>query len=343
MITARYTIRLGKASSGDSDWSTTSPRAPPSAAETSAAATPAKNQVARARIGRLVRRRSTRYQCPSSSPSTVAPRNSAAVSKAGAPSAVRPLSTDSGHAAIRPGATAAIPTQRAAAGLVYSSSCQTSTASANATSHSEALRPVAPASRSSPRLVIQASAAHTSTVAPTSLKNPDRTTPQRGASHSRPRLPSAVSNSTTVSTPAGPRTWRPPVTAFAVAAHGQSLTRSAPPRRSWVAGGRLGGEERGEQAGQGLAGDPQRLAGGDVLHAVGLPAGGRGGRQRDQPGPALEEGLVQVPADDPLAGQDVAAPHQRASGGHQAAVHDRVAEAAVPVGRHQRAAGEQRQ
>src|SRR6266536_548011 len=104
--TARYTVRSGKASRGDSDWSTAPPRAPPSAADTRAAATPAKNHVASARIGRLVRRRSTRYQCPSS------------------------------------------------------------------------------------------------------MKNPGRTTPHRGAGHSSARLPRAVSNSTTVRTPAGPRTSR---------------------------------------------------------------------------------------------------------------------------------------
>src|SRR6266496_885812 len=368
--TARYTVRFGKASSGDSDWSTTSPRAPPSAAETSAAATPAKNQVASARIGRLVSRRSTRYQWPSSSPSTVAPRNRAPVSSASAPSAVRPLSTDSGHAATSPGATAATPTQRATGSRAYSSTCHSSTASVNAPSQSEAPRPVAPAWLSSPRLVSQASAAHTSTVAPTSLKNPARTTPQSGASHSSPRLPRAVSNSTTVSTPVGPRTWRPPVTADAVTADGESLALPAPRRlpsgasrplrggRSVAAPSppvppygasarpflrRLRRQERGEQVGQGLAGDPQRLGGGDVLDVIGLPAGRGGRRQRDQPGPALEEGLAQVPADDPLAGQHVTAPHQRPRGTHQPAVDHGVPEAAVAVGRGQRAAGQQRQ
>src|SRR6266540_1809208 len=336
--TARYTVRFGNASSGDSDWFTSSPRAPPSAAETRAAATPAMNQVASARIGRLVRRRSTRYQWPSSRPSTVAPRNSAPVSRASAPSAVRPLSTASGHAATRPGTTAAIPTQCAAASFAYRSTCHSTTASANAASHSEAVRPVAPAWDSSPRLVTQASAAHASTVAPTSLKNPGRTTPQRGASHSSARLPRAVSNSTTVRTPVGPRTWRPPVTASAVTADERSLARPAPPRLSWRALLRLRGQEGGEQVGLGLERDPQRLAGGDVLHVVRLPAGGRGRGQRDQPGPALEEGLAQVPADDPLAGQDVTAPHQRAPGAHQVAADDRVPEAAVAVGGEQRAA-----
>src|SRR5829696_3589478 len=204
--TARYTVRLGKASRGESDWSTALPLAPPRAAETRAAATPATSQVARAAIGRLESRRSTRYQCPSSSPSMVAPRNRDPVSRASAPRAGRPLSWARGQPATSPGTTAAIPAQRAAGTRAYSSACQMSTAAANSPSQRAAMRPVAPAAASSSRPASQASAAQARAVPPASLKNPGRTTPQSGASQSRASPPSAVSYRTTVSTPAGPCT-----------------------------------------------------------------------------------------------------------------------------------------
>src|SRR5918996_5844797 len=211
--TARYTVRLGKASRGESDWSTALPLAPPRAAETRAAATPATSQVARAAMGRLESRRSTRYQCPSSSPSMVAPRNRAPVTRASAPRAGRPLSSASGQPATSPGTTAAIPAQRAAGARAYSSTCQTSTAAANTPSQSAAIRPVSPAAASSPRPASQARTAQASAVPPASLKNPGRTTPQSGASHSRARPPSAVSYRTTVRTPAGPCTAAIPLCA----------------------------------------------------------------------------------------------------------------------------------
>src|SRR5215216_1815185 len=112
--TARYTVRLGKASRGESDWSTALPLAPPRAADTRAT-----SQVARAAMGRLESRRSTRYQCPSRSPSMVAPRNRAPVSRASAPRAGRPLSWASGQPATSPGGTAATPTEGAAAIAVW--------------------------------------------------------------------------------------------------------------------------------------------------------------------------------------------------------------------------------
>src|SRR4029453_18310897 len=273
--TARYTVRLGKASRGESDWSTALPLAPPRAAETRAAATPATSQVARAAIGRLESRRSTRYQCPSSSPSMVAPRNSAPVSRASAPRAGRPLAWAGAQPATSPGRTAAIPTHRAAGTRAYSSTCQTSTAAANSPSQRAAMRPVAPASASSPRPVSQARTAQASALPPASLKNPGRTTPHSGASQSRARPPSAVSYRTTVSTPAGPCTVLRPSLRVGV-----RWQRSAS-ASSDAAEPTLGVDD--------LAGDPGRVVGAEPGDQPGGVLGRAPAAGREQPGHPLDD------------------------------------------------------
>ena len=65
--TARYTVRLWP-QQGRERLVDGAALAPPRAAEIRAAATPATSQVARAAMGRLESRRSTRYQCPEQQP-----------------------------------------------------------------------------------------------------------------------------------------------------------------------------------------------------------------------------------------------------------------------------------
>src|ERR687897_2537150 len=264
---ARYTVRFGRPSGGESNWSTALPRAPPRAAETRAAATPATSQAARAAMGRLESRRSTRYQWPSSSPSMVAPRNRAPVSRASAPRAGRPLSWASGQPATSPGRTAAIPAQRATGTRAYSSTCQTSTAAADTPSQRAAMRPVAPAAASSPRPASQASTAQASAVPPASLKNPGRTTPHSGASQSRARPPRAVSYRTTVSTPAGPCT----LAVLLPSARGVPWqgSASASPEAAEPA---LGGDDLARDPGRVVGAEPGDQPGGVV---GGAPATGR--------------------------------------------------------------------
>ena len=212
-------------------------------------------------MGRLESRRSTRYQCPSSSPSMVAPRNRAPVSRASAP---RAGTAASGQPATSPGTTAAIPTQRAAGARAYSSTCQT--ARRRRTPQPEGGHAAGGPGGGQLAPAGQPGQHRAGQPAPASLKNPGRTTPHSGASQSRARPPSAVSYRTTVSTPAGPCTVRRPPRAP------RGVRGSVAPPAHPSGGTRLGVDD--------LAGDPGRLVGAEPGDQPGgvvgrAPAAGR--------------------------------------------------------------------